>query len=285
MALAAPLYFANAPTWVWHWLFWIGIIIMALMVIDAGILLWGGMLRLGPVILANIGLLLLASAAIWQSSYPSKIPSEAKTKVKCPTLFSLFMTDLQPPQGVVWQASTDFEIESGSHKASIRVSYNIMDDFNANAKYMSFYIPSIYVKDTEPSTQTFAILESIASTYQQYIKDVQEKRWAVLRTVGSVNSDSTKNVPFSGRIFLYHADDLSIEQLAALQKLYRDHGATAQFRGIDYSLTVWNSIQLGAVKPQPKYEVKEEFRSLFLINQSRQNPEKINRRSENVRIL
>lgn len=37
MALAAPLYFANAPTWVWHWLFWIGIIIMALMVIDAGI--------------------------------------------------------------------------------------------------------------------------------------------------------------------------------------------------------------------------------------------------------
>jgi hypothetical protein len=62
-ALAAPAYFPNAPPWVWHWLFWGGIALMALMICDAACLaVWR--LRVLTVILANAGILMLASAAI-----------------------------------------------------------------------------------------------------------------------------------------------------------------------------------------------------------------------------
>ena len=42
MALAAPLYFQRVPKWVWRWSFWGGITLMALMSIDAALLLIGG---------------------------------------------------------------------------------------------------------------------------------------------------------------------------------------------------------------------------------------------------
>jgi hypothetical protein len=75
MSTAAPLYFPNAPSWVWHSLFWRGITLIALMVADSVILLLlgGRFINLGPAILANISIFALASAIIWQSS--SRMPS------------------------------------------------------------------------------------------------------------------------------------------------------------------------------------------------------------------
>ena len=40
-SMAAPSYFPNMPSWVWYWLFWGGIALMALMVSDAiCVLVW-----------------------------------------------------------------------------------------------------------------------------------------------------------------------------------------------------------------------------------------------------
>lgn len=62
-ALAAPAHFPNAPPWVWHFLFWLGVALMALMVCDAICLIFWRP-RLPTAILANAGLLLLAGAVI-----------------------------------------------------------------------------------------------------------------------------------------------------------------------------------------------------------------------------
>jgi hypothetical protein len=72
-AMAAPLYFPNAPSWVWHWMFWIGIALMVLMIADGAIpLLFGRAIHLGPAALANICLFGVAIAVIWQTDISPK---------------------------------------------------------------------------------------------------------------------------------------------------------------------------------------------------------------------
>jgi hypothetical protein len=64
-ALAAPAHYTNIPPWVWHWLFWSGIALMVLMVVDAACLVsWRPHLSTG--ILLNIGLAFVAAAVISQ---------------------------------------------------------------------------------------------------------------------------------------------------------------------------------------------------------------------------
>ena len=69
MAAAAPSYI-NLPHWVWHWLFWGGLVLMMLMIGDAVILLIGGnkFLRIGPAALANGAIFAFGSAIIWQTA-------------------------------------------------------------------------------------------------------------------------------------------------------------------------------------------------------------------------
>lgn len=219
------------------------------------------------VIIATIIIAVIYSSVIWGIPYfrkyrigkdTTELSKKTKEPTSVPSLLSLFINDLQPPKGVKWGAFTDFELSGIEQK--IRIFYNIFDDFNSNSKYMSFYVPSIFVRaGPYPPSQTMDIAKYIAEHYTQYINDVQEKRWIELNSVGDASVDSTKTIPFSGRIYLYHADNLDVEQLASLKKTFRDNGADIQFRGMDYAAAVWTSIQLGNVKAPPQYEMHDNL--------------------------
>jgi len=62
-ALAAPSHFPNAPSWVWHWLFWGGVALMILMVADGAWLLIRRPDWLTAVLM-NVGLIFVAAALI-----------------------------------------------------------------------------------------------------------------------------------------------------------------------------------------------------------------------------
>ena len=66
-SLAAPIYFPSTPQWALHWLFWGGIFLMILMVFDGAILLFWHP-RFTTALLLNIGLLFLASTAIFDTA-------------------------------------------------------------------------------------------------------------------------------------------------------------------------------------------------------------------------
>jgi hypothetical protein len=74
MATAAPLYFPNASQIIWHWVFWAGLILMAIMLVDAGILLILGphVLTLPAMIWGNLGVLMLGFAIISQTGQRPK---------------------------------------------------------------------------------------------------------------------------------------------------------------------------------------------------------------------
>jgi hypothetical protein len=75
-ALAAPAHYTNIPPSIWHWLFWCGMALMALMLVDAGCLVfWRPRFSTG--ILLNIGLASLAAAATAQYAPVAIIQSSA----------------------------------------------------------------------------------------------------------------------------------------------------------------------------------------------------------------
>lgn len=61
--VAVPAYLPSTPSWIWHWLFWGGIALMAIMCVDG---LWLVIQRpsIRSAILVNIGLIFIALSAI-----------------------------------------------------------------------------------------------------------------------------------------------------------------------------------------------------------------------------
>src|SRR5262249_39929768 len=76
-AVAAPSHFPNTPPWVWHWLFWGGIALMALMIVNGFLIaLWRP--QFWPAVLSNVGVLFLTSAAIAQfSPHSAAVPPKS----------------------------------------------------------------------------------------------------------------------------------------------------------------------------------------------------------------
>jgi hypothetical protein len=56
---------------------------------------------------------------------------------------------------------------------------------------------------------------------------------------------------------VYHAGALTLEQVASLDKAFRENGVQPQFRGSDYVAAVWASIRAGDMKSPPKYIVQD----------------------------
>lgn len=178
---------------------------------------------------------------------PSGTPSSTSTVDVPLRLYDLFMSDSCPANGIAWQAEFSFYEES-TGRSIIKIPYFVFDDFQSNSKYMAFYVPMVSVPGTEPGSQSFDILKIIAKDYREKMKDIEGQKWAKWKMQGDIEKSSTRASNFSGRIYLYHGDDLSLEQLAELKKLYQENGATPIFRGIDYLRTVQNSIRLGESK-------------------------------------
>lgn len=172
-----------------------------------------------------------------------------------PKLFSLFMHDLQPSVGAEWDCFTDYELTINGKTAKVRVFYKVFDDFNANAKFMSVYLPEIRIKGEPAPDLAILILSGFAAKHAQFLKDV-ESVWAVVRGSGDSEAVSTKDIPFSGRIYVYNANDLTTEQLGDLAKTFKAHGVSPLFRGMDYALAAWSAIRAGDTKPPPEYEVR-----------------------------
>jgi hypothetical protein len=135
---------------------------------------WMG--RSMPILLMALGATLFFVGAIWLGLVDERIIDKPNGQSLPPTLFSLFMSDLQPSKGIIWKAFSDFDIGVGDKTGKVRIFYNIYDDFIAHSKYMAFYVPAIFVKGTNPSSQTFDIVRYVANEYPVLLRGIQNNR-------------------------------------------------------------------------------------------------------------
>jgi hypothetical protein len=228
-----------------------------------------GKVKVSLIVVMGVGALLLGGGAIAFFLSPSGKGTESahghhqtpKTasltaQAKAPTLFTLFMTDLKPTNGIRWDAFSDFTYSDEKTPVTVRIFYTIISDLNANASFVTFYIPAIFNKLEPNKRYSYIIAEKLAADYPRLLDDVRKKHWAEAKFLGDASAISTRDFSFSGRIYIYHADNFSVTELAALTDEFKKMGATVQFRSMDYAMAAWDSIQLGRIKSPPEYEIR-----------------------------
>jgi hypothetical protein len=104
-------------------------------------------------------------------------------------------------------------------------------DFQANSKFLGVYIPTpAYTPNVED--ETFEICFYILYNYK-HLLDISKGSEVKMKLVGE-ESTKDKDLTFSGRVFIYHDSELTVDKIAELRKLYRKNNLDVQFRGSDY---------------------------------------------------
>jgi hypothetical protein len=107
----------------------------------------------------------------------------------------------------------------------IRIEYQLYTDFDAGTKYLGFYIPW--------TSETYQVCERISDDYKKLLAGIEKTSQAETKGAGE-RPIFSKDLRFSGRIFLYHETPLFEKQKDSLTKLYRTKGAEVQFHGQDW---------------------------------------------------
>jgi len=141
-----------------------------------------------------------------------------------PTLRQLFDTDFDNVANL-FCAGGDAKVnveETAGVKKEISVGYLYCFDYAAKAKFAVFHIPS--------TSQTYEVCGYIADNYAKFLPLGTESE---VKSQGQ-DAMSSKDFPFSGRVFIYHENTLSHQQLAQLEQTYAQNKLSPVFRGIDY---------------------------------------------------
>jgi len=103
-------------------------------------------------------------------------------------------------------------------------------DFNSKSKFLGFYIPFC--------SHPYDICEFLAGECENIMKSMEQ-----VKVTGGMVTDSAQtssdNLIFSGRVYIYYEDDLSLQQLADLERLYKSKGLSVIFRGHAYMALKW----------------------------------------------
>jgi hypothetical protein len=114
-----------------------------------------------------------------------------------------------------------------SEKAILQIYF----DMDAGTYFVGFYVPR--------TPNTFMVLQYLADEYQKNAEQLRKDVEVTSRDPGDIASTKLNDFPFSRRIYAYHEIELSIQEIAALDSLYRGKNLVLQLRGTQYRTTRW----------------------------------------------
>lgn len=208
----------------------------------AVIRIWGVVGIVGILCYHQFSRTILPIASIAPSTKQPDVPTAM------PSLLSLFMTDYKGKGsgGGISLSSDGRDDLTLKNDTKLRIFFQINEDYGNRSKFMSFYIQS--------SPQTYEAIEFLAATYRKYLNatlNVEEGG------VASSSVTKTSELVFTGRVFIYHEDTLSLSELGKLSDLYQSRGLSPQFLTTPYAISVWESIRSGSSKPPARYELRD----------------------------
>jgi hypothetical protein len=159
-----------------------------------------------------------------------------------PSLLTLFRNLLRPTPGSIVNGFTEDNATGG------RVYYNIYFDFRSNSKYLAFYVPQ--------NNNALSIIRDLAKDYKPLISSVDGSVNFDTRALGNTSSVATRNYIFSGAIYVFHEDALSLKELSDLSDVFKNANATAQFYSTDFKLIEQSQIKLGHLPKMAAYEMQ-----------------------------
>jgi hypothetical protein len=193
-----------------------------------------------------------ATAASSASPLPSSTPA-----IRPPTLASLFMTESMAKKGseMLGFSNINFKTEYPNKKpgppAIMRIFFNLWSDTEEQSKWISFYIPH----SSHPNG-TSAIIENIASDYTSFFSMTERTMSLRWESEGDSNPLWARKFRFTGAIYIYNEDPLSMKDVYNFTNLFEKRGASVEFRGAQRVNAVWRSMRLGEARPSPDYQVQ-----------------------------
>jgi hypothetical protein len=122
-------------------------------------------------------------------------------------------------------------------------------DYTAKSKFMGIYIP-VSEPFSDSNKVTYSICALVSYDFKNFLNTSDKDVQITFKNYGEQQTGN-KDLTFSGRVYVYHEGNLSVEQIAELRKLYRENNLDVQFRGIDYLMFQNLSKRAGQQSPPP----------------------------------
>jgi hypothetical protein len=241
--VTGPLAFPGVSIEVWQGFFWLMVVILATSGLYFALVHMIREERAMPISLMVVGSILFFAGAIWlgitneRETEPKPAQSENVPNVpeKPPTLHDVYKADMGRFAG--FATTIAMTLASPTTSLDVNVEAAVHFDFDARSKFLSFYISR--------DQPTFDICAAIGSGGFQKILDGPLSVVSMISALpGDTSKTASEELVFSRRIFIYYDGDLTIQQQAAIDDLYKNNDLSVQLRGHSYWITRWNDPSL-----------------------------------------
>jgi hypothetical protein len=115
----------------------------------------------------------------------------------------------------------------------------IYQDFDSGVEFISFYIPRCGCP--------VDVCDYFANNFR---RDYEQQRAMIhfnIRAPGETVMDRSIDLPLSGRVYLYHEDEMNYQDYARVTGLFKQFGLNPRFRGPSYMMEDWKKRLLAQV--------------------------------------
>lgn len=161
---------------------------------------------------------------------PTAPKVEAKP-VEIPDLHKLFDKDF--PSLLKIGADRKIKAIKGTVETFVTISEKEYQDYQSKSKFLGYFIPL--------SPHAYGICEYLTDLYKITMKDLEASHELKFGLTTESNLTSSTDLIFSGRIYIYHENFFTLQDLAALEQLYKSKGLSVIFRGNAYLQSAWDS--------------------------------------------
>jgi len=99
-------------------------------------------------------------------------------------------------------------------------------DFEARAKFLSFFIPS--------SLNFYDACKDVAQNTEQIIKDAETGVEVQGGRLGELGMTNGRDISFSGRVYIYHEMPMTTTEVYELLTIAKQHKLDLMFRSYEY---------------------------------------------------
>ncbi len=163
---------------------------------------------------------------------PDQAPTSESnpTELKPPlTMRQIFDSDFPGVGKIFTRIKIDNLFRTGQSEV---VPVNFYYQAEGNSFFLSFFILS--------SPNALLVCKAIADRIDNIVSTIRQDTKIILKDAGSTGAIYTDTMQFTKQIYIYTEEDLSLSDLAELERLFKTNGMTVSFRGFAYRVIHWN---------------------------------------------
>lgn len=172
-----------------------------------------------------LALILVVSSIEYAICKGRPTPTTGEVPKEMPSLKKLFDEDFA---NIMQQnANRKLGVKTGSVETFVLIPEKVYLDFAAKTKFVGYFISM-----STPSP--YDVCKFLSEMPKETIKDFDNIAEVQGGHTTEISMTSSKDLVFSGRVYIYHENNFSLQELASLEQLYKEKESSVLFRGISY---------------------------------------------------